>query len=155
MKKLILLLLTVSCMSSGCASLTTGQTQQISVETHDLNGKAISGASCKLTNDKGSYFVTTPGTVGIQRSYKDLDVNCTKDQSEPGAGTAKSSTKAMAFGNILFGGIIGAAVDAGTGAAYDYPSMLSIILGRFTALGEKPLAPAQAMPAIQATTATR
>lgn len=28
----------------------------------------------------------------------------------------------MAFGNILFGGIIGAGVDASTGAAYDYPS---------------------------------
>ena len=37
--------------------------------------------------------------------------------------------KRMAFGNILAGGIIGAAVDMGTGSAYDYPSLISLELG--------------------------
>lgn len=32
----------------------------------------------------------------------------------------------MAFGNILFGGVIGAGVDMSSGAAYDYPATLSI-----------------------------
>jgi hypothetical protein len=34
----------------------------------------------------------------------------------------------LAFGNILFGGLIGAAVDVGTGAAYDYPSPIIVNL---------------------------
>ncbi len=34
----------------------------------------------------------------------------------------------MAFGNILFGGIIGGAVDAGSGAAYDYPANIVVHL---------------------------
>lgn len=32
----------------------------------------------------------------------------------------------MAFGNLLFGGVIGAGVDIGTGAAYDYPNLISV-----------------------------
>lgn len=34
----------------------------------------------------------------------------------------------MAFGNIIVGGIIGGAIDAGTGAAYDYPSEITVEL---------------------------
>lgn len=34
----------------------------------------------------------------------------------------------MAFGNLKFGGLIGAGVDIGTGAAYDYPQVISIPL---------------------------
>jgi hypothetical protein len=35
----------------------------------------------------------------------------------------------MAFGNILFGGIIGVGVDTATGAAYDYPTLITVQLG--------------------------
>lgn len=58
-----------------------------------------------------------------------MAVRCEKDGVAPGLLTAKSSTKGMAFGNILFGGIIGAGVDISTGAAYDYPSLFSIEMG--------------------------
>lgn len=43
--------------------------------------------------------------------------------------SVKSSTKAMAFGNIIFGGVIGAGVDVATGAAYDYPTMITVLMG--------------------------
>lgn len=86
-------------------------------------------ASCELTNDKGKWFVSTPGTVTVHRSYADLHVMCEKDGYDPGVATVKSYTKGMMAGNILFGGIIGGAVDASTGAAYDYPSMITINMG--------------------------
>lgn len=35
----------------------------------------------------------------------------------------------MAFGNILFGGVIAAGVDVATGAAYDYPTMITVLMG--------------------------
>jgi hypothetical protein len=38
----------------------------------------------------------------------------------------KSTTKAMAFGNIIFGGLIGVGIDVGTGSAYDYPDLISV-----------------------------
>jgi len=81
-----------------------------------------------MTNDKGTWFVTTPGTVPIHRSYDDLTLICTKDGYEPATDVEKSSTKGMAFGNILFGGLIGTGVDVASGAAYDYPTLISIMM---------------------------
>jgi hypothetical protein len=83
-----------------------------------------------LTNNKGQWFVTTPGTVTVHRSFQDLSVKCEKpDDYDPGLATVPSATKGMAFGNILLGGFIGAGVDMGTGAAYDYPELITVQLG--------------------------
>jgi hypothetical protein len=112
-----------SLLFSGCAAIVTGTEQTISVET-----PGCTGARCKLVNDKGTWYVSdTPGTVTVHRAYSALTVTCSKNgiQNEE-VGVATSSTKGMAFGNILFGGIIGAGVDVGTGAAYDYPKVVSI-----------------------------
>ena len=119
-----------SLLFTGCASIVTGQNQALSVETIAQNGSQVSGANCRLANDKGTWFVVTPGSATVTRSYNDINVSCSKDGHEPGILVAKSSTKVMAAGNILFGGIIGAAVDAGTGAAFDYPSLIRVIMGR-------------------------
>ena len=56
----------------------------------------------------------------------------------------KSSTKGMAFGNILLGGFIGAGVDMSTGAAYDYPDILVVDMGK---TGTMPIKPADAASA--------
>jgi hypothetical protein len=112
----------------GCASITTGNTQPISVETKQA-GQAVTGASCKLENDKGAWFVTTPGSVTVRRSIADMMVSCTKQGAPDGRASVKSSTKAMAFGNVIFGGVIGAVVDVASGAAYDYPSIFNIEMG--------------------------
>lgn len=118
-KKINFLLL--SCALTSCASVTTGQNQTVSVET-----TPIKGASCELFNDKGKWFISsTPGSVVVTRSYDDLLVVC-KKEDKVGQLTVKSDTKGMAFGNILAGGIIGAAVDCGTGSAYDYPSVINV-----------------------------
>ena len=123
----------------GCASIVNGQNQSISIETRlDKNLTLVSGATCRLSNNKGTWFVTTPGSTTVQRSYEDLSVACEKETHEPGLASVKSSTKAMAFGNIIFGGIIGAGVDMGTGAAYDYPSLISVIMGKTTMIGTPP-----------------
>lgn len=113
---------------TGCASIVNGSSQVVSVETHH-KGQAVVGASCQLVNPKGTFFVTTPGTVTVHRAYDDLNIKCEKDGLFPGVAAVKSGTKAMAFGNIIFGGVIGAAVDVGTGAAYDYPTLVRINMG--------------------------
>jgi hypothetical protein len=121
----------VCAVSSGCASITIGQNQSLSVESRD-KGILISGAACRLQNNKGTWFVTTPGSVTVHRSYRDMEVSCTHEKHEPGSVVVKSSTKAMAFGNILIGGLIGVAVDVGTGSAYDYPTLISVEFGVLT-----------------------
>jgi len=114
---------------SGCASIISGTNQPLSVQTRLTTGEEIIGANCKLENPKGTWFVTTPGTVTVHRAYDDLSINCTKAGEQPGIAAVKSSTKGMAFGNILFGGIIGGGIDAATGAAYDYPPLITIQMG--------------------------
>jgi hypothetical protein len=104
----------------GCASIVTGHNESISVQT-----PACEGSTCTLTNSKGSWYVKTPGSVTVHRAYGDLTITCTKDGYPSATNTVSSSTKGMAFGNILFGGLIGAGVDIGTGAAYDYPVVIA------------------------------
>jgi hypothetical protein len=123
--------LSATFLFTGCASIVNGQNQSISVETRSEAG-AVSGANCRLANNKGTWFVMSPGSATVNRSFEELSVKCEKDGLEPGLLSAKSATKAMAFGNILFGGIIGAGVDISTGAAYDYPALITVMMGKST-----------------------
>lgn len=119
------------CYSSGAASRlcldSRGTTQTLSVSTISA-GKEVAGAQSKLVNDKGIWFVTAPRTVSVHRSYHALNVTCTGAGYAPGVVTSASSTKGIAFGNILLGGLIGAAVGMSDGAAYDYPTLITVPL---------------------------
>jgi len=127
--KVIQWLLLAACSAiTGCASIVSGTSQVVSVETRK-NDAPVAGANCKLVNSKGTYYVTTPGTVTIHRAYGDLTVRCDKEELDAGFATVKSTTKPMAFGNVLFGGAIGVAVDTSSGAAYDYPEVIMVRMG--------------------------
>lgn len=107
-----------------CASIVSGAQQGVSVDT-----PGCPGARCELSNDKGKFFVaSTPGTVTLSRSYNNLQVTCSRDGASSAPLSVASTTKGMAFGNILFGGVIGAGVDMHTGAAYDYPQLINVPL---------------------------
>ncbi len=115
---------------SGCASITGTTNQNVSVQAREPTGVEVLGAKCELSNKKGKWFVTTPGTVGISRSNDDVQVSCTKDGFEEGKQGIVSDTKGMMFGNIIFGGGIGAIIDHTSGAAYEYPSLMRVIMKR-------------------------
>lgn len=136
-------LMAVSTLGSGCASIVSGHNQSVSVETRSKQGQAVTSASCKLSNNKGTWYVTSPGSVTVSRSYQDLLINCEKESQEPGLASVKSSTKAMAFGNIIFGGVIGVGIDVATGAAYDYPTMITVLMGEKVNVNTPPVDKAQ------------
>jgi hypothetical protein len=108
----------------GCASISGSRNQAISLHT-SCEGTPMSGANCSITNDSGSWYTKTPAAVFIRRSGGDLVVICKKDQLQASA-TFRSSSSSGMWGNVLAGGLIGAAVDAGTGAGFDYPSPMNI-----------------------------
>jgi len=130
--KIYLIVVLPTLLFAGCASIVNGQTQVLSVKTL-VDGVELNQAACTLVNNKGTWYLTSPGTVSVHRSYQDLSVTCKKEGVDPGIVAVKSSTKAMSFGNILFGGIIGAGVDTGTGAAYDYPPLIPVQMGQTSA----------------------
>jgi hypothetical protein len=133
----IIAALSVAALSSGCATITTGWYQQVSVES-SAQGAPLAGAACRLENNKGSWFVRTPGTVPVHRSYQDMKVSCTHDDHEAALVTIPSSTRAIVFGNILIGGAVGAGVDIGTGSAYDYPTLITVEFGLRPPLAAQP-----------------
>lgn len=105
-----------------CASITSGTTQTVSVNT-----APTAGAACELANEKGTWQVPkTPGVTTITRAYGDLVVTCSDPLGADGATTVQSGTVGAAFGNIVAGGIIGAAIDMSSGAAYEYPSAITV-----------------------------
>ena len=113
-------LLIIFSFLTGCASITESKNQSMSVSTGD-----VTGAMCTLSNSKGSYYVnSTPGSVMVRNACDQLTVTCKKDgyvSANPAAGSIQDKSKGMAWGNILFGGIIGIAVDRNTGAGCNYP----------------------------------
>ena len=118
-------LILMSILVTGCASITGSRNQPISVTTtHE--GKPIAGAYCTLVNDKGTWYVNTPGSVVILKAYGDLSATCKKEESHAGAATFQSANEGSVWGNIVAGGLIGYAVDAGTGAGFSYPPTLNI-----------------------------
>lgn len=140
----------------GCASIVSGQQQSIAVQTVSMSGP-VSSALCRLSNNKGSWDLMTPGTTTVQRSFEALSVRCEKEGLEPVLETFASTTKAMAFGNVLIGGVIGASIDVSTGAAYDYPNMVTITFrGPATAASASTAVPGgpQAVTAAAAATPT-
>ena len=109
----------------GCASITGSRNQPISVTTtHE--GAPITGANCSLVNDKGTWYVKTPGSVMVQKAYGDLSVSCKKEDSHVGASIFKSTAEGATWGNIIAGGLIGYAVDASTGAGFSYAPTLNV-----------------------------
>ena len=118
--------LLVATMVTGCASITGSKTQPISI-TATCDAEQVQGASCTVTNDKGVFYVSTPGTVMINKSMADLSVTCTKDKRNSNPSIVSSSSNANIWGNILVGGPIGAAIDAGTGAGFDYPPSINVV----------------------------
>lgn len=123
--------ISISFLFVGCSTITgSGSTQSLSVQTFSLDGKDVEGAKCEMTNDEGTWFVTTPGSTIVQRSNKDLQVVCKKTGIDVGTANVVSKTKGNMFGNILLGGGIGAIVDHNNGTAYDYPALIKIYMGR-------------------------
>jgi len=116
-------------LSSGCASITQSEFQRVSV-TASHEGKALKDADCSLTNDKGSWTVKAPGQIDVHKSAENLSVVCKKEGLVDGLLAAVSRAAGSMFGNILFGGGIGALIDHNKGTGYDYPNALPVQMGK-------------------------
>jgi hypothetical protein len=111
-------------LTAACASIISGTTQDVVVETAPRPG-----AECTLANGHGNWTVpSTPATAKIHRAYGDLLVNCTHREGDQASTSVPSKTGLPVFGNILLGGLIGITVDLVSGAAWDYPNVIKVDL---------------------------
>ena len=124
-------IVSLAIFATGCSTISgSGTSQSVSVQTFAADGADVEGAKCEMTNDEGTWFVVTPGSAAVHRSNKDLQVICKKTGVDVGSANVVSRTKGNMYGNILFGGGIGAVIDHNNGSAYEYPSLLKIFMGR-------------------------
>lgn len=118
---------------TGCATLTGDNAQSIRVETVALDGSEVKDAECELINEYGNFKIKTPGNITVRRSSGDMNVTCKKEGSPDAAARAISRANGGMFGNILFGGGIGAIIDHSKGTGYAYPSWLRMMFGKVLA----------------------
>ncbi len=127
---LCLTLITLAAFNfTGCATITKDANQAVQIETYSKNNELITDATCSAKNERGEWSTKTTGAVNVHRSGENLIVKCDKEGHETGNGTVISRANGSMFGNILFGGGIGAIIDHNKGTAYSYPDWIRIILG--------------------------
>ena len=134
MRAIRLLVLLAGVALAGCASVSGGNVQKMYVQAQSQNGAAVAGADCTLTNDKGTWRVTAPGDTSIVRSNKRMEVKCDKSPLPQGVVSVESATRGAMYGNIILGGVVGAVIDHNSGAAYEYPEMIKVIMGRMVSM---------------------
>lgn len=114
MRQLALPLILSGGLLAGCATITRGTSESFVIETdpvgataHLTNGLACV-TPCSLKVKRRGDFVVTIKKDGYET------VNATVTSSIDGAGAAGMA------GNVVLGGVIGAGVDAGTGAMHSH-----------------------------------
>lgn len=132
--KLPLLALSLSGLA-GCSTITQSEMQSLAL-TASYEGKPVE-ADCKLGNDKGSWSAKTPVNIAVRKSGEDLDVTCKKEGMPDGLLKAISRAAGSMFGNIVFGGGIGAIIDHSKGTGYDYPNQLQVKMGESTVIDKR------------------
>jgi hypothetical protein len=119
----------ISLNLGSCASLVFGQSQGIFISTVDNYGTPIIGATCELYNIDGEWKVVTPNTVLVDKNAEDLSISCTKNGVDFGETLVTSKIQPhMMYGNVIFGGLLGAGLDTITGSAFEYPPMIEVKL---------------------------
>lgn len=115
--------LSIFCLS-GCASIVSGTTQSISVNTNPP------GASCQVNQGirpVGSVSMT-PGGFTVKKTRDDLQLICKKEGYQDSSHIIISDLEPWVFGNVVLGGLIGLGVDWGTGAWNRYDEAVNMSL---------------------------
>jgi hypothetical protein len=128
----------------GCATMSEPTSQMVVLQTIQDN-REIAGVGCVLSNKAGRWFVTSPGRVTIQKSVGNLAIDCKKGAATSGYElVASRADNNVLIGNAVISAGLGYFLDKRTGAGFDYPDTLVVLM--------KPAA--QPDPALEATAAT-
>lgn len=128
-KKYLFVALALQTLMTGCASITKDANQPVKVETYSSDNQVVMGAKCTAKNERGEWKAETPSAMSIRRSGDNLLISCEKEGYATGLATVISRANGGMFGNILFGGGIGAIIDHNKGTAYSYPDWIRVIMG--------------------------
>lgn len=110
-------------LAGGCATVTTGTTQAINVDSEPRD------ADCTLTRDGVDLgTVRTPGPITIRRHASTLHVTCRKEGHEDSRVVMNARFETASAGNFILGGVVGVIVDAASGANSRYDPYVMVRL---------------------------
>ena len=140
----VLLAAAIAGPCAGCASVTRGTTENISISS------TPSGATAEVTGLDVPTACVTPCVVQAKRNA-DITVTVNKEGYEPQIIPLTKEipgTGAAGFaGNVLLGGLVGMGVDAATGAAMDHkPNPVIVTLQPVAPQPRRPRPPRRAPP---------
>jgi hypothetical protein len=109
---------------TGCATVTTGSKQSITLLSDP------EGATCLMEREGETIGAvsSTPGSVMVGKDKDPIDIACNKPGYLDGSRTVESTFQGATLGNVLIGGVIGIAIDAGSGAMNRYPESVELTL---------------------------
>lgn len=123
-----LLLAGAAALMGGCATMSEPTTQMVMLQTIQDN-REIAGVGCVLTNKAGRWFVTSPGRITIQKSVGDLAIDCKKGALASGYEVvASKADTSVLIGNAVISAGLGYFLDKRTGAGFDYPETLVVLM---------------------------
>ena len=131
---------------AGCATVSESYDQEVIVRTIEDN-REIVAVGCVLTNDAGRWFMMAPGRVTVRKSAGNLFVDCKKGAISAGQERfASRANNTATIGNVVTTAGLGYLLDKQTGAGFNYPDTLTVLMrptGRPAAQGEQgtPAAP--------------
>lgn len=118
-------------MLSGCASITSGSVQFVRVDALNEDGEVVQEATCEMKNKRGVFKTTSGEYTSVHKSNDNLNIVCASTEfDDKASGLAISRAGAGMFGNIIFGGGIGAIIDHSSGTAYNYPEWMQVEFGK-------------------------
>ena len=124
MKKIFLTISVLSLCS--CATIIDGGPDTINFMTSDG-----SSAEAQITTSAGTQTMVLPTLMSVPKSCKDIQVQVIEDKkTNMSYVIADSQVNGWVFGNIIFGGLIGLAVDAVIGNICTYPSSVIVPISR-------------------------
>ena len=124
MRKFVLLAALVGLTS--CSSIVNESHLPINLSFSDN-----SGGECALRNKRESYQTQIPASVLVRRSDDPLVYDCTTSDGRKANGSINSKVGQSMAGNIIFGGGVGAIIDANNDMHREYPeSQLSLSNGQ-------------------------
>ena len=110
-------------LAGGCATMTTGTTQGINVDSEPRD------ADCTLSRDGVDLgTVRTPAPITIRRHSSTVHVTCRKEGYEDSRVVMNARFETSSAGNLILGGVVGVIVDAASGANSRYDPYVMVRL---------------------------
>jgi hypothetical protein len=119
-----LFLATVAALLGGCATLMDEDTQEVNLRFMCAEKNIV--ATCLLQNSKGRWTISTPGKATVLNDNSALEITCKAPFIPSFTVSALPMPSTSMLGNLLAGGVIGAAVDVYNNTGMKYPENIDI-----------------------------